>query len=107
MHALQSRKALQAIARPRTACLAFVRQDDACSRESREAGGPQLLRFHLRESSFLDQSNQIVYVAPPGMKARCSTCSVLLVREIGDDQAPPAFEHAGDFRQTLPFEGSR
>ena len=45
--------------------------------------------------------------APPGVKVRRSARSVLLAREIADDQAPSWFEHTGDFSESLLFEASR
>jgi hypothetical protein len=90
-----------------TILLAFVCSDDTCSWESREAWWPQLLRFQLVETGFLEEDSQIVHAAPPGRKARSPARSVLLMCEIGDDQAPSWFEHTSDFRESLTFEGSR
>jgi len=87
--------------------LAFVCTDKADSRESREAWGLHLLRFHLLETSVRDDGSQIWYAAPSSMKARSLTRSFLLVLEISNDQSPPRFEHTGDFSQSLTFEGSR
>src|SRR5947209_15015922 len=52
----------------------FVCTDKACSWESREAWGPHLLRFHLRETGIRDEGCQILYAAPPGVKARSQAC---------------------------------
>ena len=87
--------------------LAFVCTDDACSWESREAWEPHLLRFQIFETGVRDHGSQILHAAPPGVKARSLARSVLLALEIGNDQAPPWFEHAGDFREALTLEGSR
>src|SRR6266478_1635643 len=90
----------------RTFVLAFVCPDKACSWESREAWGPHLLYFHLIETGVLDHGSQILYAAPPGVKARSLASPFLFVREIGNDQAPPWFEHPGNFREPLAFEAS-
>ena len=44
--------------------------DKACSWERREAWGLHLLRFHLRETGLLDESNQILKAAPHAIVAR-------------------------------------
>src|SRR6266568_5636155 len=91
----------------RTFLWALVCTDDARSWESREACGPHLLRFQLGEPGVRDQGSQVVQAASPGVKARRLARSVLLAREIGNDQAPPWFEHPGDFRESLTFEARR
>src|SRR5215475_4119966 len=91
----------------RTVALTFMCRDEACPWEGRESCGPHLLCFHLHETGVLCDDSQIMQVAPPGVKARCPTLAFLLAREIGNDQAPLWFEHAGDFGDPLPFEGNR
>ncbi len=65
----------------RTFVLAFVCPDKACSWESREAWGPHLLHFQLIETGVLDHGSQILYAAPPGVKARSLASPFLFVRE--------------------------
>src|SRR5260221_11784732 len=59
------------------------------------------------ETGLLDEGSQILKAAPPGVKARSLARSFLLALEIGNDQAPPWFEHPGDFRESLTFEARR
>src|SRR6266545_6085675 len=86
---------------------AFGCSDKACSRKRREAWGPHLLCFHLRETGVRDQGSQLVQAAAPSVKARRLARSVLLACEIGNDEAPTWFEHPRDFRESLPFEARR
>src|SRR6266511_2281628 len=86
---------------------AFGCSDKACYRKRREAWGPHLLCFHLRETGVRDQGSQFGQAAAPGVKARRLARSVLLACEIGNDEAPTWFEHPRDFRESLPFEARR
>src|SRR6266487_2738742 len=86
---------------------AFVCTDKASSWESREASRSHLLCFYSLKAGVFDQSDQVGDAASPGVKARSPTPTVLLAREIGNDEAPPWFEHPGDFRESLAFEGNR
>ena len=101
-------KSIQGLA-PRLYALVsvFVCTDKACSWESRESWEPHLLRFQLFETGVLGEGSQILHAAPPGVKARSPALAFLLALEIGNDQAPPWFEHTGDFRESLTFEALR
>src|SRR5260370_33652034 len=59
------------------------------------------------ESCVRDHSSQFLHAAPPGVKSRSLARSVLLALEIGNDQAPPWFEHTSDFSESLTFEARR
>src|SRR5260370_2672961 len=59
------------------------------------------------ESGVRNHSRQFLHAAPPGVKSRSLARSVLLALEIGNNQAPPWFEHTGDFSESLTFEAIR
>ncbi len=59
------------------------------------------------ETGVRDQGSQILHTAPPGVKSRSLALAFLLALEIGNDQAPPWFEHTGDFSESLTFEAIR
>src|SRR6266581_4007154 len=81
--------------------------DYACSWKSREAWGLHLLRFQIFETGVRDHGSQILYAAPPGVKARSPALAFLLALEIGDNQSPLWLEHPGDFSESLAFEARR
>src|SRR5215208_308590 len=84
--------------------LAFVCPDKACSWESRESWEVHLLHFHLWETGVLYEGCQILNATSPSVKSRSLALAFLLTLEIGNDQAPPWFEHAGDFQESLTLE---
>ena len=53
---------------------------------------------------FLLPEPYVQSAAPSGVKSRSLALAFLLAFEIGNDQAPPWFEHAGDFRESLTLE---
>jgi len=61
----------------------------------------------MLETGIRDYGGQILHAAPPGVKSRSLARSFLLALEIGNDQAPPGFEHTDDFRESLTLEISR
>src|SRR5256884_9331510 len=81
--------------------------NQTCSWESGKAWGLHLFRFQQIETGVRDYGDQILYTTPSSVKARGPTPAFLLACEIGNDQASPGFEHPGDFRESLAFEGSR
>ncbi len=48
-----------------------------------------------------------MHAASPGVKSHGLALAFLLALEIGNDQAPPWFEHPGDFSESPTFEASR
>ena len=91
---------------PTEKLLAFTCPDKARSRawETGESWERHLLRFHLGETGLLDQARQILNAALPGAKSGRLTRAFLRALEIGDDQASPGFEDAGDFGESLTLE---
>ena len=88
-----------------TGVSAFVSLDKTCSWESRESCGTYLFRFQKFESGVHDHGSQILHATSTGVKARSLALAFLLGLEIGNHQSSTGFEHTGDFRESLSFEG--
>src|SRR5690242_2084437 len=100
---------LRQLAQPLSTYISLLsaRPDDARPREDREVRRLHILRDQVAETGLLKERLQIVQAAPASRKTRCPACALLPMREVGNDQPPPRFEHAGDFGESLAFEGSR